>query len=366
MEKMQTILLLFVIGMTGTVLLSPCGAADTTAPLAVAGDSLSAAGCPKCSCSCSPWLGAWVGCFTEDGKDDAVSNRNACEHKMIETFKFSLKSLTCDQFVLNLQASLCEEKVRKAFPEADRVTEFVGVACKNDYNKVVFTAIGYGVKTRDKICDEVVFIAVKSGTISCPCDTDPNVVDVTETIEIFAAEQDTNCDGLPDECDSVICISRTGQLKRVLNRPPCEPARSFVALLEPCKDCETEATGKAFFKKIEGDDKLSFVVTVKDIKDVTKVAIHVSDVHKEVWDEAVDAEITVILCPKPPETSECKSGDFSGLLCCGTIVDKDCAGPLKGKKVDDLIKAIEEGRAKVVIHTRKYPKGELCGRIEDP
>jgi hypothetical protein len=359
MEKMRTTLLLFALSVGGVVLISPCGAGD------VAADSLSIAGCPKCTCACSPWLGAWVGCFSEDGKDNAMDGTYKCDQRIIETFKFSLKHLTCDQFVLNLQASLCEEKVRNAFPETDDVTEFVGVACKNDDNKLAFTAIGYGVKTHDKICHEVIFIAIKSGIITCPSDTDPNVVDVTETIEIFAAEQDADCDGLPNECDSVICISRTGQLRRILNRPPCQPAKSFVAHLEPCKDVQSDAKGRAFLKKVENDGKLSFVVTVKDIQDVTKVVIHVSEQPKLREDDHEDKDEAIILCPKPPET-ECKSGDFSGLLCCGTITDRDCIGPLNGKKIDDLIKAILEGRAVVIVHTKKCPKGELCGPIEDP
>ncbi|RPJ39212.1 MAG: hypothetical protein EHM35_02890, partial [Planctomycetaceae bacterium] len=298
MEKMRTTLLLFAVGITGTVLIGPCGAADAAGdplavaadPLAVAADSLSIAGCPKCTCACSPFLGAWVGCFSEEGKDDAVDGNHKCDTKMIETFKFSLANLTCDQFTLNLQTGFCEEKVRRAFPEAEKVTEFVGVACKSESNKLVFTAVGYGVKKRD-LCEEVVFIAIKSGTISLPCSCgDPNGADVVQTIEIFAAEQDTDCDGLPDECDSVICLSRTGMIKRIVNKPQCEQARSFVARLEPCKDVQTEATGKAFFKQVGYEDKLSFVVTVKDIKDVTKVVIHISDAPKMRTDEHEDKD----------------------------------------------------------------------------
>jgi len=367
MKKMRTTLVLFAIGMMGMVLTSSGRAADVAAdatavavdPLAGAVDPLAlAAGCPKCTCACSPFLGAWVGCFAEEGKDK-------CDKKMIETFKFSMMNLTCDQFVLNLQASFCEEKVRRAFPEAEKVTEFVGVACKSESNKLVFTAVGYGVKKKD-ICDEVVFIAIKSGTISLPCSCgDPNGADVTQTVQIFAAEQDTDCDGLPDECDSVICLSRTGMIKRIVNRPQCEPAKSFVARLEPCKDVQTEATGKAFFKRVDYEDKLSFVVTVKDIKDVTKVVIHVSDKPKTRVDEHEDKDEAFVLCPIDGAT-ECKSGEFSGLLCCGTIMEKDGLGPMKGKKMDDVIKAIVEGRAVVIIKTRQNPKGEICGRVEDP
>ncbi len=367
MKKMRMTLLLFAVGIAGAILISPCGAADTPAvtpdPLAVpavlATDPLAvAAGCPKCTCSCSPFLGAWVGCFAEEGKDK-------CDQKMIETFKFSLANLTCDQFTLNLQTGFCEEKVRRAFPEAEKVTEFVGVACKSAPDKLVFTAVGYGVKKRE-LCEEVVFIAIKSGTISLPCSCgDPNGADVVQTIQIFAAEQDSDCDGLPDECDSVICLSRTGMIKRIVNRPQCEPARSFVARLEPCKDVQTEATGKAFFKQVDRENKLSFVVTVKDIKDVTKVVIHVRDKPWTRTEEHEDKDEAFVLCPIAGAT-ECKSGEFSGVLCCGTIMEKDSIGPMTGKKMDDVIKAIIEGRAVVIIKTKQNPKGELCGQIEDP
>lgn len=354
--KMRATLLL-IVGMAALVPICPCGAADVTQDLTAA----AAGGCPQCTCSCSPWLGAWVGGFTEDGKDNAANAQDMCAKKMIETFKFSMINLSCDQFALNLQASLCEDKVYKAFPEANDMTEFVGVACKSEETKVVFTAVGYGMK-KDGVCDEVVFIAIKSGTVVLPCSTgDPNAADVAETISIYAAEQDTNGDGLPDDCESVLCFSRTGLIKRVLNKPPqCKPSDSYVAMLKPCKDCQSEGTGKAFFKLVEDDAKLSFVVTAKNIKDATKVTIQSV---AAAGDEK--GEVCVVLCPIAPAT-ECKSGDICGLVCCGVIADKDCTGPLQGKKIADLIKLIDEGKAVVVIATTKYPEGELCGPIEDP
>jgi len=44
----------------------------------------------------------------------------------------------------------------------------------------------------------------------------------------------------------------------------------------------------------------------------------------------------------------------------------DFIGSLKGKTMVDLVKAIDEGRAFVTVHTKKFPKGEICGKIEDP
>ncbi len=352
MKKRMT-LLLFVVGVAGMSLAGPCWAGDVAVAAAAA-----AGGCPKCTCACSPWVGAWVGGFAPAG--DSTDQCGECEKKVIETFKLAPIALTCDTFVLNLQVSLCEPKVRKAFPEATEMTEFVGVACKEGESKVVFTAVGYGMK-KSETCEEVVFIAIKSGSINAPCFCgDPNAADVTETTSIFATEQDTDGDGLPDTCDSVICFSQKGVIKRILNRPPCEPARTFLAILEGCKNCQTEASGKAFFKHEDNEDEVSFVVTVKDIKDVTKVVLLICERVGEPEKEAV------VLCPLEG-TSECRSGEFSGLLCCGTIMEKHCKDPLKGeKKIAELIKAFEEGRVTVVITTKRHPTGELCGLVQDP
>jgi len=352
--KRRMTLLLFVVGVAGMSLVSPCGAGD------VAQDALAAAaGCPKCTCACSPWAGAWVGGFAPGGDDLTTDGCARCERSVIETFKLAPISLTCDTFVLNLQVSICEPKVLNAFPEATDVTEFVGVACKDGESKVVFTAVGYGMK-KSGTCNEVVFIAVKSGSICMPSFSgDPNAADVTETTAIYAAEQDTDFDGLPDTCDSVICFSRMGVIKRIVNKPPCEPAKTFLAILEACKNIQTQASGKAFFKHVDNKDELSFVVTVKNIKDVTKVVLLVCE---RVGEPGLEA---VVLCPIEGAT-ECRSGDFSGLLCCGTIMEKHCKGPLAGKKIAELIKAIEEGRVTVVISTKKNPTGELCGQVQDP
>lgn len=350
--KRRMTLLLFVVGVAGMSLVSPCGAGDVSQEAAAA-----AAGCPKCTCACSPWVGAWVGGFASGGF--ASDGCGECEKKVIETFKLAPIALTCDTFVLNLQVSMCEPKVLRAFPEATDMTEFVGVACKDGENKVVFTAVGYGVK-KSETCNEVVFIAIKSGTINMPCFCgDPNAADVAETTSIFAAEQDADSDGLPDTCDSVMCFSQTGVIKRIVNRPPCEPAKSFLAILEACKNCQTQASGKAFFKHVDNKDEVSFVVTVKNITDPMRVVIHVASRSDEIGEEAV------ILCPIPPAT-ECRSGDFSGVLCCGTIMAKHGIGPLKDKEIAELIKAISEGRVFVVISTKKNPTGELCGKVQDP
>jgi hypothetical protein len=74
---------------------------------------------------------------------------------------------------------------------------------------------------------------------------------------------------------------------------------------------------------------------------------------------------TVTLLPLPPETKG-KDGDCDGLLACGCFSVKDCYGPWKNKKLTDIERAIADGQATVLVLTKKCPKGELCGKIEDP
>ena len=59
-----------------------------------------------------------------------------------------------------------------------------------------------------------------------------------------------------------------------------------------------------------------------------------------------------------------KEGMFSGTLGEGTITDKDLVGPMEGKTVKDLIKALRAGELYVNVHTDKYPDGELRGQIK--
>jgi len=103
----------------------------------------------------------------------------------------------------------------------------------------------------------------------------------------------------------------------------------------------------------EKTQEICFVLTVKNIKDVTKATIQVNG-----------ADV-VTLFPFPPETKS-KDGDCDGLLACGCFHVKDCLGTWKSKKFADIEKEIEEGKASVVVATKKFPKGEICGKIEDP
>jgi hypothetical protein len=60
------------------------------------------------------------------------------------------------------------------------------------------------------------------------------------------------------------------------------------------------------------------------------------------------------------------TGLVNGVLAEGTIKQSDLVGPLAGKPLSDLVKALENGTAYANIHTDKYPAGELRGQIRKP
>jgi len=376
MERTRTRrFLLLMMGLAALVAVPPsaavgaaAGQAPAAAALAVAGQPPCDCGCElKCPCGCSPLAGAWV------------AKLSSPKETVIQTFKFAPINDGCNKFVVNSQASTRSVKVVKAWPDACELTEFVGTACQDEWNDLQLTAIGYGVKRCDTI-DKVQFIAIMTAHIDLPdecleCEAgdkdadgkysgvckEPDEMAMTVYVSYFDAQQDLDRDGFPDgKCDeAVICVCYTTVLKRVPVLPPCEESKSFLACLEACKDCNTPATGRAFFRVLQDEKKVCFLVTVKDLKDVKKVCLEVASKAEE------EGTCAVVLCPFPPETKG-PDGDCDGLLCCGCFLEKDGLGPWKNKKIKDIAKSLEDGYARVVVSTEKYPKGEICGKIADP
>jgi hypothetical protein len=332
----------------------PSTPAVTTSQPDAAAAVTAATDTPKCPAGCSPLAGAWV------------AKLSSPVETVIQTIKFVPINNECSTFAVNSQASTRSAKVIKFWPDATDLTEFVGTACASTWNDVRFTAIGYGVQRCDTV-DKVVFIEVLNGRIEVPEGCGPcsgqdaagatlpqtDELKVTIYASYFDADQDVDRDGFPDKCEPVICMCFETKLKRVNLMEPCEESKSFVACLEKCKDCNTPATGRAFITVHEKAQEICFVLTVKNLKDATKAAIQVNGVD------------VVTLFPFPPETKG-KDGDCDGLLSCGCFYVKDCIGTWKGKKFADIVKAIEEGQATVVVSTKKFPKGEICGKVMDP
>ncbi len=415
MERTRTTwLFLLVVGLTSMTALGAAapGAAATPAQapaIAAAGES-PCSGSLKCPCGCSPLAGAWVAkLFSESGAKSSSSR----EESILQTFKFAPVNDGCTKFVVNSQSVTRLAKVGKFWPDACDQTEFVGIACKDEWKDIRLTAISFGVQrcltSEDRkiiagtsgettkcptTTDKVAFIAIMTAKIEIPdscvdCNTssndgsnpkssdkegkppasdnkeydgpckEPQELKATIFISFFDAAQDIDRDGFPDEpCDEpVLCVRFETCLKRVNLREPCEAEnKSFTACLGPCKDngkdVNTPATGRAFIVIDEEEQDVDVVLTVKDIKDVTKAALQING-----------ADV-LILFPVPPDKA--KDGDVEGLLVCAELPVKNLIGSLKGKKLADLLKAIEEGKVTVVVSTKKFPKGEICGTVEDP
>jgi hypothetical protein len=392
----MTLLLLLVVGLASMTVVAAVssGTAATTPALAAAGEPPCSC-VVKCPCGCSPLAGAWVARLVLP-----TDKSSSWEETIIQTFKFAPINEGCSKLVVNSQATTRPEKVAKFWPEACDQTEFVGVACEDDWKDMKFTAISYGVQrcaytlllgreattclpTKDKIQ----FIAVMTGRIELPescldcgssdqsdgnypngdgkssnTDGESSTPDGTYTgeckepkelpaqifVAYFDAAQDADHDGFPDcSCDeAVLCLKFEACLKRVEQVAPCDTeSKSFAACLAACEGVETSASGKAFIKVDEEEQDVDVVVTVKNIKDVRKAALQ------------IDGQDVLIVF------TSSKSDTCDGLLVCEEFTAKDLKG---GKKLADLCRALEAGRVTVVVSTAEHSNGEICGPVEDP
>ena len=114
----------------------------------------------------------------------------------------------------------------------------------------------------------------------------------------------------------------------------------------------TTAKGAAEFETALGGKELKYKLTVEDIEYVTAAHIHIGKKGKNGPPVA-----GLFAGPK-------KEGKFSGTLGEGMIADTDLVGPMAGKTVKDLVKALRSGELYVNVHTDKYPDGELRGQIK--
>ncbi len=121
------------------------------------------------------------------------------------------------------------------------------------------------------------------------------------------------------------------------------------AVVPPVK---TTAKGAALFEAAMGGKELKYKLTVENLENVTAAHIHIARKGK-------NGPPVAPLFGGPK-----KEGMYTGTLGEGTITDKDLVGPMGGKTVKDLIKALRAGELYVNVHTDKYPDGELRGQIK--
>jgi hypothetical protein len=114
---------------------------------------------------------------------------------------------------------------------------------------------------------------------------------------------------------------------------------------------KTKATGEAEFKLIKDGKKLSYKLTVNNIKNVTAAHIHEGKKGK------VGPHVVGLFAgPK-------KEGKFNGVLAEGTITENDLMGDLQGKPLEALIKLMKSGNVYINVHTDTHPDGEIRGQI---
>lgn len=136
------------------------------------------------------------------------------------------------------------------------------------------------------------------------------------------------------------------------------PARTkFVAVLSGATaGTDSPATGHAVFELNPDGSAISYRLKVQGIENVTVAHIHVADAPGGSGPPAVGLYPAV-----PPATVP--AGQFSGLLAEGQITDASLVGPLAGKTLADLLRAIQENRAYVNVHTEEFPAGVIQGRV---
>lgn len=144
----------------------------------------------------------------------------------------------------------------------------------------------------------------------------------------------------------------------LINHKPTAKEKKYSAFLSGFEEVQEPAVkadgaGQASFTLSSDEKKLSFKLIVSNTDHIIFAHIHLAPVGE-------NGLIVVTLLPhQTPST-----GLVNGVLAQGEIMAKDLSGPLEGKTLSDLIKAIETGKAYVNVHTDEYPAGELRGQVK--
>jgi hypothetical protein len=125
----------------------------------------------------------------------------------------------------------------------------------------------------------------------------------------------------------------------------------------------TAATGQARVEVIDDGSALAFRVNIEDFDNLLMAHIHVADTPVMVTDPSGPPVYWFNGGPPPGATL---SETLNGRLAEGYIFTP---GQLDSPRADvttveELIAAIAEGRASVIIHSSDFPRGELRGTLE--
>jgi len=112
----------------------------------------------------------------------------------------------------------------------------------------------------------------------------------------------------------------------------------------------TGAEGKVSLKVRESD--IRYKLNITGLVDVT-----MAHIHQGKSGENGAPVVDLLGAGNKQKTSK-------GLFINGSFTDSDLVGPLKGKKISDLISSIKQGNNYVNVHTQAHPDGEIRGQLE--
>jgi hypothetical protein len=123
---------------------------------------------------------------------------------------------------------------------------------------------------------------------------------------------------------------------------------------------DTNAAGIAKLEIVDDGTAVYYQINVAGLEGAFMAHIHVSATPVQVTDPAGPPVFWFFGGP-PPDLTDNISERINGSLARGYIVTKE---DLTSGTVADLIAAIREGRASIIVHTVDSPAGELRGTLQ--
>ncbi len=112
----------------------------------------------------------------------------------------------------------------------------------------------------------------------------------------------------------------------------------------------TSAKGLANFNRVSAT-RMTYTLTANDIDNVMAAHIHLAPRGQE-GDIVVNLRVPA-LCTVEPTSISCQ----------GAFTASQLTGPLAGRSLGALVRAMRDGRTYVNVHTTDFPDGEIRGQI---
>ncbi|MDL5360659.1 CHRD domain-containing protein [Halalkalicoccus sp. NIPERK01] len=117
---------------------------------------------------------------------------------------------------------------------------------------------------------------------------------------------------------------------------------------------KTDAKGAVGFVVDKCDEKVRFIIHVKDLCNITAAHIHLGK----------KGENGPIVVGHDLEEEKTKNGRFDGVLAQGVVKKEDFAEDFKEKDFKKFLKKMDNKELYVNVHTKKNPDGEIRGQIK--